>query len=105
MHGTVTFTEVFGKTFGCLCSRKCKINLSLADYRLTYKIRKCLHPLWKKNPVMCFASAFEMFLPPVTVRSAARPVNEARGVGEAGQVTAAKPRQAPLCAGHDRSST
>ena len=60
MHRTDTLIAVFGKTFGSLCFRKCRCIPSLAGYRSTYKITKCLQPHWGKLQ-MCLASAFETY--------------------------------------------
>ena len=51
VHGADTFTAVFGKTIGRLCSRKCRSIPSLADNRSTYIMTKCLLPDWRKSQI------------------------------------------------------
>ena len=62
VHGADTFTAVFGKTIGSRCSRKCKIIPSLADYRSTYEVTRCLQPHWKKSQICVLRALSKLLL-------------------------------------------
>ena len=59
VHGADMFTAVFGKTNGCLCSRKCKIISSLPIVQ-RIKIQDVRNLIWK-NPGYVFYERFRNF--------------------------------------------
>ena len=62
VHGADTFIAVYGKTIGCLCPRKCRSVPSLADYRSTKKITKCLQPHREKLRICALRAFLKLIL-------------------------------------------